>query len=73
MRNLLEKFQPFRRQVIFELSKTGSVATRSRQAIDEARADGIANIYEYNRDDYIRIKCELTRSPHRHWRSIISL
>ena len=37
--DLLEQFQPFPTQTVFERHEPGSVAARPRQAVDEAGAD----------------------------------
>jgi hypothetical protein len=42
-RNLLEQLQPFSAQAVFEQKEAGGVATRARQAVDEAGADRIGN------------------------------
>jgi hypothetical protein len=47
--NLLEQLQPFSAQAVFERKKAGGVATRARQAVDEAGADRIGNVHEHNR------------------------
>ena len=41
-RDLLEQFQPFPAQAVFERHKAGRVAARPRQTIDETGADRIA-------------------------------
>jgi hypothetical protein len=41
-RDLLEQLQPFPARALFELGKSGGVASRPRQACDEASADGIS-------------------------------
>src|SRR6516165_4597029 len=48
-RNLLEQFDPFRTQTVFEQHKAGGVAARPRQTIDEAGADWIAGGREHDR------------------------
>src|SRR6516164_9452829 len=48
-RNLLEQFDPFRTQTVFEQHKAGGVAARPRQTIDEAGADWIAGNREHDR------------------------
>ena len=40
-RNLLEQFQPFPAEAVFEREETGGVAARPREALDEAGADRI--------------------------------
>ena len=47
-RDLLEQFQPFSAHAIFEQGKSGGVASRPRQACDEAGADGIADTHEHD-------------------------
>src|SRR5262249_14650443 len=47
--DLLEQLQPFAGQAVFELYKTGGVASWPRQAVDKARADGIRNDGEDDR------------------------
>ena len=48
-RDLLEQFQPFPAQAVFELHEAGGVAARPRQAIDEAGADRIGDDREHDR------------------------
>src|SRR5262249_48369584 len=48
-RDLFEQFEPFRANTVFEYGKTSDVAARSRQAIDEASADRIRRLREYDR------------------------
>ena len=48
-RDLLEQFQPFAAQAIFEREETGGVAARPRQAVDEAGTDRIADVREHDR------------------------
>ena len=54
-RDLLEQLQPFSAQAVFELHKTGGVAARPRQAIDEAGADRIGDIT--NTIGTVRVTC----------------
>src|SRR5262245_31221057 len=49
-RDLLEHLHPFPTQAVFEYEKTGGIAARPRQALDEARAPGV----------------DVTRDPDRH-------
>ena len=46
----LEQLKPFRAQGEFERGKSSNVAAGLRQARDEASANGITHVYEYNRD-----------------------
>jgi hypothetical protein len=39
--DLLEQFQPFPLDAVFELDKSGGVAARPRQTMDEACANGV--------------------------------
>ena len=48
-RDLLEQFQPFPAHAVFEQGKTGGVAARPRQAVDEAGADRIGDRREHDR------------------------
>src|SRR5712671_43489 len=48
-RDLLEQFQPFPAQAIFERDETGGVAAGPRQAVDEAGAHRIEEGREYYR------------------------
>ena len=48
-RDLLEQLQPFPAHAVFEQEETGDIAARPRQAIDEAGADRIDDIREYDR------------------------
>jgi hypothetical protein len=48
-RDLFEQLQPFRADAVFELGKTGGVASRLRQARDEAGADRIGGLREHDR------------------------
>ena len=43
-RDLLEQLQPFRTDAVFEVSKSGSVATRPCQALDQASANRIVGV-----------------------------
>jgi hypothetical protein len=54
-RNLLEQFQPFPAHAVFEQSKTGGIAARPRQALDEAGADRVDHIDEHDRDGVGRL------------------
>src|SRR6266436_3684086 len=47
--NLLEQFQPFRGQTVFELHEAGSVAAGLRQTIDDTGADWIEDDHEHDR------------------------
>src|SRR5262245_46871359 len=47
--DLLEQLQPFAGQAVFVIEKTSNIAARSRQALDEACADGIGDIHEHDR------------------------
>src|SRR5262249_17187453 len=47
--DLLEQFQPFRADAVFEIHEPGDVAARPRKRLDKARADRIASDWEYNR------------------------
>src|SRR5262249_23807889 len=60
-RNLLEHLQPFRADAVFIRGKTGDVATRPRQTIDEARADRIGGDHEHDR----HVGCRAPQWPHR--------
>jgi hypothetical protein len=48
-RNLLEHLEPFRADAVFIRGKTGDVAARPRQTVDEARANRIGHDREHNR------------------------
>src|SRR6516164_967743 len=48
-RDLLEKFQPFAAQIVFEHHEARRVAARLRQALDIAVTDRIGNVREYDR------------------------
>jgi hypothetical protein len=48
-RNLLEQFQPFPTQTVFEHHKAGGVAARSRQTFDKAGTNWIGNDREHDR------------------------
>ena len=54
-RDLLEQFQPFAAQAVFELRETGGVAARPRQAVDEAGADRIDDMA--NTIGTVRVAC----------------
>ena len=48
-RDLSEQLQPFGADAVFEQHETGGVATRPRQAVDEAGADRIGDDREHDR------------------------
>ena len=48
-RDLLEQFQPFAAQTVFQHQKAGRVAARPRQTFDEPGADRIRDNCEYDR------------------------
>ena len=48
-RDLFEQLQPFAAEAVFEQAESGDVAARTRQVLDESRADRIDNTHEYNR------------------------
>ena len=48
-RDLLEQFQPFPAQTVFESHEAGYVAARLGQAVDKAGADRISNVHEHDR------------------------
>src|SRR5215471_1376958 len=48
-RDLFEQFQPLRADTVFECGKTGDVAARPRQALDEPGAHWIRSLREYDR------------------------
>jgi hypothetical protein len=48
-RDLLEEFQPFPAQTVFEIHKAGGVAARSGQGIDHASTDRIGDLHEHDR------------------------
>ena len=54
-RDLLEQFQPFSADAVFEKHETGGVAARARQAVDEAGGDRIAMIG--NTIGTVRVAC----------------
>ena len=54
-RDLLEQFQPFAAQAVFELDETGGVAARPRQALDQAGADRVGDIA--NTIGTVRVAC----------------
>ena len=47
--DLLEEFQPFPANPIFECHETGNVAARSRQAVYETSTDWVRDVREYDR------------------------
>jgi hypothetical protein len=47
--DLLDQFQPFPAQTVFEHEEAGGVAARPRQALDETSADRVYGEYEYDR------------------------
>jgi len=47
-RDLLEQFQPFRADAVFEQDEPGGIAAWPRQAIDEASADRIGGVREHD-------------------------
>src|SRR5262249_3351088 len=49
-RDLLEQFQPFPADAVFQIDKSRGVAARARQALDEAAADRIGDVYEHDWD-----------------------
>jgi hypothetical protein len=49
-RDLFEQFHPFPAHAVFEIGETGGVASRPRQALDEASADRIGDIHKHDRD-----------------------
>src|SRR5215471_5514988 len=46
--DLFQQLQPFPADAVFELNKSGGIAARSCQAIDEGGADGVYDIDEHN-------------------------
>ena len=54
-RDLLEQLKPFPRQAVIELVKTGGVAARPRQAVDEAGADRVDALSEHERHGAARL------------------
>ena len=54
-RDLLEQLQPFPAHAVFERDKTGGVAARPRQAVDEAGADRIGD--DRNTIGTVRVAC----------------
>src|SRR5260370_39814523 len=46
--DLLEQFQPFPAQAIFELDETGCIAAWSRQAINEPGADRVGHYHKHD-------------------------
>ena len=55
-RDLLEYFQPFPGQAVFELQEAGGVAARPCEAIDEAAADRIGDAHEHDRHGARRLQ-----------------
>src|SRR5262249_55399841 len=55
-RDLLEQFQPFPTQTVFELHKAGGVTTGPGQTIDEAGANRIGDHREHDRHCASRFK-----------------
>ena len=47
--DLLEQFQPFRTQAVFEIREPGGVAAWPRKAIDETTADRVNDLHKYDR------------------------
>ena len=47
---MLEQFQPFPADAVFQIDKSRGVAARARQALDEAAADRIGDVYEHDWD-----------------------
>ena len=62
-RDLLEQFQPFPAHAVFELDKTGGVAARPRQAVDEAGADRIEGLREHDRHGAASLAAAIPRPP----------
>src|ERR1019366_4432819 len=48
-RDLFKQFQPFSNYAVFELAKSGGVAPRPCQAVDEAGADRVGDSHEHDR------------------------
>src|SRR5262245_47308382 len=48
-RDLLEQFQPFSTDAVFELDKSGGVAARPRQTINEAGTNWIGDNHKHDR------------------------
>src|SRR5262249_21350790 len=48
-RDLFEQLKPLSAEAVLEPAESGDVAARTRQALDESRADRIDNTHEYNR------------------------
>jgi hypothetical protein len=48
-RDLLEQFQPFPAQAVFECDETGGITAGPRQTLDETGANWIKDSREYNR------------------------
>jgi hypothetical protein len=48
-RDLFKKFQPFAADAVFEQAKTGGVAARPRQALDQSAAYRIDDTHEHDR------------------------
>jgi hypothetical protein len=49
-RNLLEQFHPLSAHAVFEIREPGGIASRPRQAFDQAGTDRVGNIHEHERD-----------------------
>src|SRR6516164_9297539 len=49
-RNLLEQFHPFAADRGFNSRKSGEVAARMRQALDQTATEGVADVHEYDWD-----------------------
>jgi hypothetical protein len=46
--DFFEQCQPFRADAVFEIDKSSGIAARPRKTFDEAGADRIGNMHEYN-------------------------
>src|SRR5262245_27633953 len=55
-RDLLEQLQPFRRNAVLELSKTGDVASRSGHAFDDTEANRVDRLRKHERDLAARLR-----------------
>src|SRR5262245_64509991 len=53
--DLFQQLQPFPADAVFELNKSGGIAARSRQAIDDGGADWVYDIDEHNRHSACRL------------------
>jgi hypothetical protein len=49
-RNLLEQFHPLSAHAVFEIREPGGIASRPRQAFDQAGTDRVGNIHEHDWD-----------------------